>query len=449
MDLYIRGAAILRLLAAKNGSLKALATSSPNSKRMYALLCQSLKYQDVLKQVICSSRLLEQEQRLSLEIALLLVHDLLLCKNGIAAGKGPFKDAVLRHKTRLKAEFARAKIRSRTVESKDLERKNHKVLPRWVRINTLKTTLHSALETCRNDYTEVENWSQLSPSSFCIDALIPNLLAFHSSCNLITHNLYTVGHIILQDKASCFPVHILNPPLGACVIDACAAPGNKTSYLAACVGKQGRVYAFERDNQRVQTLSTMMEKSGADCVHIQHLNFLKSNPCNFANVTHMLLDPSCSGSGIVNRLDYLVESQQQIDQDRLAKLAEFQVQIILHAMKFPSAKKISYSTCSIHPQENEHVVMRVLDKIQDWTLANQQDVLPSWETRGIAEECGGDKGLLLHFGIPLMIDLAHSLVRCNPGADGTIGFFAALFVRKSSNKRTLQDPPTSKKKKRK
>ena len=74
----------------------------------------------VLKDVISSSKLLKEEKKLQSEnLALVLVHDLLLA-NGIQAGDGPLKQAVLRHKTRLHSEFTRAKIRRGVKSNEEL-----------------------------------------------------------------------------------------------------------------------------------------------------------------------------------------------------------------------------------------------------------------------------------------------------------------------------------------
>ena len=75
------------------------------------------------------------------------------------------------------------------------------------------------------------------------DQHIPNLLAFHPSIRFTEEPLYLSGKLILQDKASCFPAHILSPPSddNAVVIDATAAPGNKTSHLCAIMQNKGKV----------------------------------------------------------------------------------------------------------------------------------------------------------------------------------------------------------------
>lgn len=80
-------------------------------------------------------------------------------------------------------------------------------------------------------------------------------------------------------------------------------------------------------------------------------------------------------------------------------------------MKYTSAQKIVYSTCSVHPEEDELVVLAALDssecKSGGWTLAERKDVLPSWERRGRKEVMGQ------------RAHLADSLICCEPGTDKT------------------------------
>jgi len=172
------------------------------------------------------------------------------------------------------------------------------------------------------------------------DAHIPNLLAFSPQTAFHNDPAYIAGKIILQDKASCFPAVILDPPANedTVVIDATAAPGNKTSHLSALMKNKGKLYAFERDKKRFGTLTTMLARAGCNNVETVNLDFLTVDPCDptYRNVTHILLDPSCSGSGIVNRLDHLLETEPEIEgeqADRLTKLAAFQVMMVKHAMR--------------------------------------------------------------------------------------------------------------------
>lgn len=82
-----------------------------------------------------------------------------------------------------------------------------------------------------------------SRKAFARDDHIPDLLSFNPRCQFHDDVCYTTGKIILQDKASCFPSVVLDPPAkdDSIVIDATAAPGNKASHLSALMANKGKV----------------------------------------------------------------------------------------------------------------------------------------------------------------------------------------------------------------
>ncbi|CAL1716825.1 unnamed protein product [Somion occarium] len=434
MNFYFEGAKVLDRLDAKQGSIKGVIATLPEKdrKRTAALVIETLKYKSVLNDVLDASKLLKEEKKItSRNLALVLLHDLLLAK-GIQASEGPVKQAILRHKTRLHSEFTRIKIKKGVKSVTELAATGDEraaKIPRYVRINTSCWSTEEAVETFIARGYSLDGPFAHS-KGFARDEHIPDLLLFSPDIQLSDDPLYTAGKLILQDKASCFPAYILSPPDddNGVVIDATAAPGNKTSHLSALMQNKGTLYAFERDKRRFATLQMMLAK--ARCKNVQPVNadFLTVSPDDpkYNSVTHILLDPSCSGSGIVNRLDHLLESESESMDDRetrLNKLADFQLMMIKHAMKFPSVKRIVYSTCSIHAAENEHVVRDALQSEEclsgRFDLASPGDVLPAWKRRGIPEEMNNPAD-------------AASLVRCSPGEDATNGFFVSLFVRQIS-----------------
>jgi len=262
-------------------------------------------------------------------------------------------------------------------------------------------------------------------TSFARDQHVPDLLLFNPHVQFHSDVHYKAGKIILQDKASCFPAIILAPPSSehAVVIDATAAPGNKTSHLSALMDGKGKLYAFERDKRRFSTLKSMLAKAACKNVQAINVDFLNVKPLDpqYANATHILLDPSCSGSGIVNRLDYLENEHDDNEEqeERLSKLATFQLKVIKHAMRFPRVQRIVYSTCSTHAIENEHVVHEALRSeeaaLRSFKLTSPGEVLPSWHRRGLPDELESP-------------EYALSLIRCLPDEDATNGFFVASFV---------------------
>jgi putative methyltransferase len=128
--------------------------------------------------------------------------------------------------------------------------------------------------------------------------------------------------------------------------------------------------------------------------------FISRSHSSLLTFTHhfssVLVDPSCSGSGIPSRLDHLVPTTPDAENlARVKALSNFQLAILSHALRFSGAKRVVYSTCSIWEQEDEGVVMRILGKKElramGWRLESRQGVLPGWERRGRLEACGGDQ----------------------------------------------------------
>ncbi|KAF8442409.1 S-adenosyl-L-methionine-dependent methyltransferase [Boletus edulis BED1] len=450
MNFYFEACQILDRLDARQGSIKSLLSTLPakNRARTAALVIETLKYKAVLSDVIAASKLLTEEKKItSLNLALVLVHDVLLA-GGIQAGDGPIKQAVLRHKTRLRSELQRIKVKRGVKSDKELANPGDERaarIPRYVRVNTLLWTTEEAIAHYQKRGFRISDPFS-SEESFTRDQHVPDLLLFNPHMQFHNDIQYKTGRIILQDKASCFPAIILNPPCSehAVVIDATAAPGNKTSHLSALMGGKGKLYAFERDRKRFSTLKTMLAKASCKNVETINIDFLNVDPSDpkYANATHILLDPSCSGSGIVNRLDHLLESENEEheeQEERLNKLATFQLNVIRHAMKFPRVRRVVYSTCSIHSIENEGVVCKALRSEEagrsNFKLAPPEEVLPSWHRRGLLDESELPENAL-------------SSVRCSPNEDATNGFFVSCFVSDRTQAAHSGDDITTKKRKR-
>lgn len=450
MNFYFDAAKTLDRLESKQGSVKSVLSNLPEKdrRRTSALVIETLKHKAVIQEVIGSADLIKQEGKKlkSSNLVLVLVHDLLF-SGGIQAGDGPIKQAILRHKTRLRAELQRIKIKRGVKSHNDLVRGSI-LIPRYIRVNTLKCSTQEAVcALLSRGYARGNPYE--SEKNFSLDEHIHDLLVLSPNACILEEPFYLSGNFILQDKASCFPAVILSPlPSDDChVIDATAAPGNKTSLLSAIMANKGKIFAFEKDKRRFTTLLSMLKKAGCKNVESTNLDFLTVDPLDakYENVTHILVDPSCSGSGIVNRLDHLLETENQEgnekEADRLERLAAFQISMVTHAMQFPSVQKIVYSTCSIYLTENEHVVRQCLssDEAKDgrFGLADPSQVLPEWPRRGMSGELNepGQES---------------SLIRCSPEEDASNGFFVACFTRTpiSLQKRKNSVNSSSKKKKR-
>ncbi|KAI1173902.1 S-adenosyl-L-methionine-dependent methyltransferase [Nemania sp. FL0916] len=503
MSLYHETADILSAPLSTGGNLKTRLFGNKNKtfksppQNIYALASETCKWSAVLKEVIDSSELLRHERKLTPLLALLLVHDFLLAKGGIAlpASHG-LRVAIERHKNRLTAELTRARLRRKAASINVLrELVNVEFLgeaglyPRWVRVNTLKTTLQYQLDTTFKDFIHTESVKEVIAGSTAgkllyVDEHIPNLVALSPAFEITKTQAYTSGAIILQDKASCFPAYLLDPQLEhGDVIDSCSAPGNKTTHVAAIVRSRvaegeecnQKVYAFEKDRHRSRTLDKMVKIAGAEKITRLSLgqDFLKVDPDSplYRNVGALLLDPSCSGSGIVGRDTMPTihlpeeagvaakkqqpdknrkrkredapadEGRQQvlIDDDgqelvvsseremkaRLEALSSFQLTLLLHAFKFPAARRVTYSTCSVHAEENEQVVLKALQSevavTRGWRIMRRDQQVKGmreWPVRGSLDASDGNQ------------EIGDACIRSyKDDGRGVMGFFVAGFIR--------------------
>ncbi|XP_061841532.2 28S rRNA (cytosine-C(5))-methyltransferase isoform X1 [Nerophis lumbriciformis] len=394
MALYAKAAEILEKVEQHQGAVKTLVYASKfsNIKQLFALVCETRKFSAVLQEIILASKLLKST-KMKMHLAKVLVYDLLLGQ-GLKCG-GSWKALMMKQRSRLQAELARMKVRQKVSRNEDLlasstRQSEGDLLPRYVRVNTLKTTVEDAV-----DYLKREGFSYRGEAStldeltlkgreFVKDLHLPQLLVFPPKTDFHQHFLYKAGHLILQDKASCLPAFLLDVAPGSHVIDACAAPGNKSSQLAAAMENRGKLFAFDLDAKRLSTMATLLLRAGVTCQHLAHQDFLQvdSQADIYREVDYILLDPSCSGSGMVCLQDPGSSPSTPPEQleSRLRALASFQLRCLNHSLTFPRLKRVVYSTCSTYRQENEDVVSACLQHNPAFRLV---DVLPEWPERGL------------------------------------------------------------------
>lgn len=393
------------------GSIKSLVykPSVRNKKATFALVCQTLKHLAILRKVLAATNLLRCKWKRQAELIYLITYDILFGQDVVSTGDA--ESFVLSHKESLQSSLARL-VKENATSSLNLlpidNQNNGLSKPRYVRVNTLKVDVHSTLQILQKT-AEVKQ-----------DDLIPDLLILPAGTDLHSHPLVLNGSVFLQGKASCMAAVSLNPCPDWEVLDACAAPGNKTVQLAGLMKGRGKVFACELNDQRLKRLEETVKLAGASNVEIHHMDFLKLRPnaLKYSKVRGILLDPSCSGSGTTfQRLDHLLPSYSSgqgkdgAEVDRINNLASFQKKALLHALSFPAVERVVYSTCSIHQRENEDVIESILPHANalNFYLATP---FPEWP----------------HRGLPVFEGAQH-LLRTEAAGDME-GFFIALFVRR-------------------
>ena len=172
--------------------------------------------------------------------------------------------------------------------------------------------------------------------------------------------LYARGEIYMQNLSSMLPPLLLGAQPGENVLDMAAAPGGKTTQIAALTGNGAMITACERNAARCERLRFNLERQGAQRVTVMNIDARQLDDL-FA-FDRILLDAPCSGSGTVRLCE---SSRARFDKETLARVGKTQEALLRKALRLlrPGHEMI-YSTCSILEAENEALVRRVLPGAQ-------------------------------------------------------------------------------------
>ncbi len=217
------------------------------------------------------------------------------------------------------------------------------------------------------------------------------------------------GHYQVQDEASMLMAYLLDPQPGQRILDCCAAPGGKTTHIAALTANRAEILALEKHPQRVELIEQGASRLG--CSNIDAKEWDLTEPPQFLaeqSFDRILLDAPCSGLGVLRRNP---ESRWSKSASNIRELAEVQRELLFNvAPLLKPGGKLLYSLCSFSQLETDGVVAQFLEAHPQFALEDlRATVSPSWA------ELFTEQGTFRSF--------PHR-------HDGMDAFFAARFVRR-------------------
>ena len=213
-----------------------------------------------------------------------------------------------------------------------------------LRINTIKSNIEEIkkeLEKEEIEYKQVK-WSN--------EALI---IENEDEKTIQQMDIYKEGKIYLQSLSSMLPPIILEPKEGTDILDMAAAPGGKTTQIAAITNNKAHITACEKNKIRAERLKYNVDKQGATCVFImpKDSRFID----DFFSFDQILLDAPCSGSGTLDFNDQNID--KYFTEQLVERSSKTQKTLLAKAIKLlKPGHEMVYSTCSILECENEEVV---------------------------------------------------------------------------------------------
>ena len=216
------------------------------------------------------------------------------------------------------------------------------------RINTLKSNNEEIEKALKDNSIEFEKAS-ISDNAYIVknanEAKIQELEAFKE------------GKIYLQSLSSMLPPIILEPKENSDILDMAAAPGGKTTQMAAISNNKSHITACERNAIRAEKLKYNIEKQGASCVFCMVKDSREID--DFFSFDQILLDATCSGSGTLDLQNEKLN--KYFTETLIEKSVKTQKQLLNKAIKIlKKGSEMVYSTCSILQEENEEVIQSIL-----------------------------------------------------------------------------------------
>lgn len=183
------------------------------------------------------------------------------------------------------------------------------------------------------------------------------------------------GLCYVQDPSTLISCELLDPRPGEKVLDACAAPGGKTSYLAELMENKGSITACDASARRLARMRENLARLGVENVSIARVDWLGDTPqFDPGNFDRILVDAPCSNTGVIRRR---IDVRWRLDMSEFARMHETQLAMLrtLAPLLKPGGTLV-YSTCSVEPEENVEIAQSVAADIPDLEFVESRQTLP-------------------------------------------------------------------------
>ena len=233
-----------------------------------------------------------------------------------------------------------------------------------LRTNTLKVSREELLQILFQEGVEASPSEQVPEGVIC--RTFPSLSSLKSLQN---------GLFQIQDESSMLVAHVMDPKPGELIMDVCAAPGGKSTHIAALMGGQGTVIAGDVHEHKLSLIQENAERSGINNIKVKAWDATQIGEMYPQIADRVLVDAPCSGLGVLRRKP---DSRWRKSEEMIQELSQLQQLILNNAAQCVKVGGVLvYSTCTTEPEENQQVIENFLTQSEGrFILQNAGQFLP-------------------------------------------------------------------------
>lgn len=248
--------------------------------------------------------------------------------------------------------------------------KNSNIKPKIIiRVNSLKINKQELIKKLKEKGIEC-NEPQEKVDDFLILEKIKNIENIDE---------FKKGYFTIQDISAGQTARILNPQPGELVLDACSAPGGKTTYMAELMKNEGKIEAWDIHEHRTKLVEKNAQRLGIDIIETKVKDASLYDESLKEKFNKILLDVPCLGIGVIKRKPDIKWKRKPED---VKNITEIQKKILDNCSKYLKKNGVMvYSTCSILEKENQDIVDKFLKENNDYYIRPEKtrNILPNEE----------------------------------------------------------------------
>lgn len=247
-------------------------------------------------------------------------------------------------------------LKEKTIDEVEKICINSNIKPKvCIRVNKLKNSVQDLKKKLEESNIEFE------------DGILEDFIILKRVKNIEKLDLFKKGLFTIQDEAAGLTALILNPKEGEFVLDACAAPGGKTTHLAEIMKDEGTIEAWDIYEHRINLIEENVKRLGINIIKTKIQDATIYNENNNEKFDKILLDVPCLGIGVIKRKPDIKWKRKKEDIEEIVKI---QKKILENCSKYlKKGGELVYSTCSIFFEENQNVIEEFLEQNEDFRLS--------------------------------------------------------------------------------